>query len=119
MIRLYAEATLRATLMGENGRSSNSGRWSVAQRPMSPDEYLTRGWLLLPAAGCAECVRILVSMGWRVTRETSEEVVVEERGRRLAIPRLEPLPPSVLVAIVREVPLTPTEFIRKLDALSS
>jgi hypothetical protein len=89
------------------------------KRPMSRDEYLSRGWLLLPAAGCAECVELLVSMGWTVKRATPEEVVLEELGRRLVVPRLEPLPPNVLVALVRDVQLTPLEFIRRLGALSS
>ena len=86
---------------------------------MSRDEYLSRGWLLLPAAGCAECIGVLVSMGWTVRVSTPDEVVLEERGRRLVVPRLEPLPPSVLVALVRDLHLTPLEFIRRLDALSS
>lgn len=94
-------------------------------RPRRPNErsYVRQktgddvGLPMLPAVSGDECVAALARSGWRVVHRTEHELHVHRGGEQLLVPRAGLLHPDVLMEVLRQAGVTPSQFVEALDSV--
>lgn len=69
----------------------------------------------MPSASGAECVRVLVGLGWMATTWNERECLLEKGPTVLAVPLEPALPPIFVAAIAGAAGISPLAFVAALE----